>query len=468
MTECNQLDFSFHDQTRSITARFDGHPVTSDAGLLALKQTEANTGIIAQFAQCFHDHRDPQRIHFTVRQLLEQRVLGLCIGHEDLNDHEQWRHDPLLGALLGRQADSPLAGKSTLNRLELTPVTADAGSRYKKITRDRQAIERLFVDLYVQQHPQPPAQIVLDLDATDNPLHGDQPGGFFHGYYDAYCYLPLYIVAGDFVLAAKLRPGNVGAARGARRQLQQVVERLRGHWPGVRIVVRGDSGFCNDELMSYCEQSGLDYVLGMARNPRLLQAVRTQMWEASLLARQTGRAARVFTEFKYRTCDSWSHSRRVIAKAEQLGDKANPRFVVTNLPGTTWRAQRLYEDLYCERGEMENRIKETQLQLFAGRTSTGSFRGNQLRLWLSVVAHSLMQALRLQGLAGTALARAQPQTVRQRLLKLGATVRVTVRKVWVALSVSFPEQDLFTTLCRNLQAAGHRCITPTCAAPASG
>jgi hypothetical protein len=463
-TECIQKSFAFHSlQRREVVARFDGGRITSDAGGLLLREVEQATGILRQFARCFEDHRDSQLIEHSVGELVSQRVYALALGYEDLNDHDELRHDPLLAVLVGKAdptgMDRPLArdrgkacaGKSTLNRLELTPVGASADSRYKKIVAHQPEIERLFVDVFLQSHHKPPRQIVLDLDATDDPVHGHQLGRFFHGYYGHYCYLPLYIFAGQHLLSAKLRPADIDAASGSVQELTRIVAQIRRRWPRVRIVVRADSGFCRENILGWCERNRVDYVIGLARNERLVAEIEAELYEAGEHLEKTGEPARVFRDFEYRTLDSWSRSRRVIGKAEQLPAGPNPRFVVTSLPKHEVAARPLYEDLYCARGDMENRIKEQQLGLFADRTSAASMRANQLRLWFSSVAYVLLSALRRLGLPGTPWAAAQCDTIRLKLLKIGAQVQVTVRKVWVSLSEAYPYQAIFTAVYDNLR-----------------
>jgi len=359
--------------------------------------------------------------------------------------------DPTGGdRLRKRDRGKALAGRNTLNRLELTPRRAGKKSRYKKIVAHADQIESLFVDVFVQLHRTPPQRIVLDLDATDDPIHGDQLGKFFHGYYKSYCYLPLYIFCGDHLLCAKLRPADVDGAAGSVKHLDRIVKQIRTKWPKVQIVIRGDSGFCRERIMAWCEVNGVDYLLGLAKNKRLERILGKELQEAKQQFEATGKAARVFKDFSYRTRKSWSRSRRVIGKAEHLRKGSNPRFVVTNLTPDMFDARTLYEQEYCARGEMENRIKEQQLYLFADRTSAHTMRANQLRLWFSSVAYTLLQVIRQFGLRGTKLARARCDTIRLKLLKLGALVRVTVRRVWVSLSESCPYQTLFATVHANL------------------
>jgi hypothetical protein len=465
-TDCTTTTFAFQPLgTRDVCARFDGGAVTSDGGALLLGEAERLTGALHQFATCFTDYRDADALEHTVLQLVSQRVYGLALGYEDLNDHDILRLDPLLATLVGKTDPSgqdrvrsqdkgkPLAGKSTLNRLELTPLDANAGSRYQKIVAQPQAIERLFVELFLQAHLTPPGEIVLDLDATDDPLHGHQEGRFFHGYYKAYCYLPLYVFCGEYLLAAQLRTADNDACWGTVEMLDWLIPQIRAAWPTVRIVLRADSGFCREALMAWCEGHDVDYVFGLAKNRRLEEAIAASMVDAHVRYLQTGVAARVFADFTYQTRDSWSRERRVVAKAEYLPKGPNPRFVVTSLAEGEWEAGVLYEQRYCARGEMENRIKEQQLMLFADRTSTAWLRSNQLRLWFRSLAYVLVQAVRRLGLTGTSLAKAQCGSIRQWLLKMGALVRVTVRKVWVSLSSACPYREVFEQVYANLQRA---------------
>jgi Transposase DDE domain group 1 len=457
-TQCNaeQLQFSCVERRR-VVAAFDGGTVSSDAGALLLGRTDEAIGLIDRLAGCFIDARDPHLIEHTVRTLIGQRVFGMALGYEDLNDHESLRHDAVFGALLGkleakRRSDcAALAGKSTLNRLELHEFAGS--SRYHKVRPDAGAIERLWVDLFLDAHREAPSEIILDLDATDDPLHGHQEGRFFHGYYDGYCYLPLYIFSGEHLLCAKLRRSNIDGAAGAREEVERIVAQIRERWSTVKIILRADSGFCREELMSWCEHNAVDYVFGLAKNVRLVRAIGVELHEAAAESRERQRPARRFKELVYRTRKSWCRSRRVVAKAEQTGDKANPRFIVTSLSMQQWAARELYEDFYCARGECENRIKEAQLDLFADRLSAATFRANQLRLWLASAAYVLMHALRRVGLAGTALARACANTIRLKLLKIGALVTVSVRRVKLAMSEACANQREFIAAFHALSAA---------------
>lgn len=443
MTECTQERFGFAEHfSRSVVAAFEGDRISSDGGALLLRETERRLGIVSRLAGCFGDLRDASRVEHSVEEMLRQRLFALALGYEDLNDHEELRKDPMLRLMAGKKdQDRDLAGKSTLNRLELGTGTAN---RYKKINFWREAVDDLLLDLFVESFgEQIPEELVLDLDATDLPLHGGQEGRFFHGYYGHYCYLPLYIMSGNQVLHARLRPANQDASAGAWKELTPVVARLRAQWPDVRIVLRADSGFCREGLLLWCEQNKVDYVFGLARNKALRKLIEEPMEQARQLLLATGRPARVFTEFQYRTVSkTWSRARRVVAKSEQIEGKENPRFLVTSLSAEQWDARSLYEKLYCARGEMENRIKD-QLALFAGRMSTESFRGNQLRLYFSAFAYCLLQGLKRLGLKGTELENAQPQTLRLRLLKIAAAVRGSARRIWITLPRSYPLQHVF-------------------------
>jgi hypothetical protein len=430
---------------------------------LLLREVEERLGMVRRFGECFEDHRDEERIEHGVGELVAQRVFGLALGYEDLNDHDDLRRDALLAVLVGKEDPSGrdrvrrrdrgkgLAGKSTLNRLELTAADADASSRYKKIVARDAAIESLFVELFLQLEGEAPERVVLDLDATNDPLHGGQEGRFFHGYYREYCYLPLYIFCGQHLLCAKLRQANGDVAAGAVEELARIVEAIRARWPGVRILIRADSGFCREEIMAWCEANGVDYLLGLAKNDRLKEAIAQELAEAKRLYEQSGEASRVFKDFVYRTRTSWSRERRVVGKAEHLSKGGNPRFVVTSLSADQVDARTLYEQIYCARGEMENRIKEQQLCLFADRTSASVMRANQLRLWFSSMAYVLMQALRQYGLKGTEMERAQCDTIRVKLLKVGAEVILSVRRIVVRLARGYPYQRIFEQACANLQ-----------------
>jgi len=399
---------------RRVEAAFDGGSISSDGGALLLGAADRALGLVERFAGCFRDHRQAELVEHEVRTLVGQRVFGQALGYEDLNDHDWLRHDPVLAVLVGklaarRRACAPAAGKSTLNRLELSRPEP---TRYHKIGHDPAAIEALFVDLFVEAHGAAPEQIVLDLDATDDPIHGGQEGRFFHGYYGGYCYLPLYIFCGRHLLAAKLRPANIDASAGSVEEVIRIVAQIRARWPEVRIVLRADSGFARDALMAWCEESRVDYLFGLARNARLVAEIEVELAEAAAESGASGAAARRFKDFMWTTRKSWTCRRRVVGKAEWTQGEANPRFVVTSLDPHYADARTLYEDFYCARGEMENRIKECQLDLFADRTSAATIRANQLRLWFASMAYVLLEGLRRIGLGATKLANATCGSIR--------------------------------------------------------
>ena len=464
MTECSSAQLEFHAfGSRDVVGRFDGGHITSDGGGLLLREVDQRLGVLQRLAGCFDDYRNPNSVEHSVHALVSQRVYGLALGYEDLNDHDTLRSDGLLALLVGkrdvtgaargraRDRGYPLAGSSTLNRLELSTPASAAADRYKRISADPAALDRLLVDLFLASYEKAPREIWLDLDATDDPLHGHQEGRFFHGYYRCYCYLPLYIFCGEHLLCARLRPSNQDGASGSVEELERIVTQIRERWPKTRIVIRGDAGFCRDAIMSWCEANDVAYVLGLARNQRLHRALGRAMAEARAAHEHTGKPARRFRDFHYRTRKSWSCERRVVGKAEVLPGKDNPRFVVTNLPASRAGAKRLYEKLYCVRGEMENRIKEQQLGLFADRTSSATMRANQLRLYFASFAYVLMHGLRRLGLAGTQYARAQCTTIRLKLLKIGARIRITVRKVWLSFSEAYPYISDLAQILANLR-----------------
>jgi hypothetical protein len=458
---------------RELVWRFDGGDITSDGGALLLQKLEQRTGIVRRFAACFTDYRSAKQIEHPLLDLILQRVFGLALGYEDLNDHDELRHDPMLAVALNKDdvkgeqrrraqdRGTALAGKSTLNRLELTAPDYDGSPRQqdsnkpetKKILVDPESIDALLVDLFLEAHPHAPDQIILDLDATDDIVYGHQEGRFYHGYYHDYCYLPLYVFCGEHLLCARLRTSNRDASADSVEELEPLVARIRQRWPAVKIQLRGDAGFCREKLMAWCEREGMDYIFGLAQNPRLKKLIATDMEQAEKQYQQTQAPARLFSEFFYSTQDTWSRERRVIAKAEHLDKGANPRFVVTSLSPEQMAAQELYEKGYCARGDCpENRIKEQQLDLFADRTSTGKMWSNQLRLYFSSMAYVLLQTLRRTALAGTELEKAQCGTIRLKLLKIGAQVRVTVRKIWISLSGAYPYAALFTGVLATLEA----------------
>jgi hypothetical protein len=442
-TECSRDLFGFASvEGRRVEAAFDGGALSSNGGAVLLGAAERAVGLVARFAECFRDGRQAALVEHEVRTLVGQRVFGLALGYEDLNDHDWLRHDPVMAVLVGklaarRQDCAPAAGKSTLNRLELSRPEP---TRYHKIGHDPAAIEALFVDVFLEAHPTAPDEIVLDLDATDDPIHGEQEGRFFHGYYGGYCYLPLYVFCGKHLLAAKLRRSNIDGAAGAVDEVARIIGQIRARWPEVRIVLRADSGFAREALMTWCEANRVDYLFGLARTVRLVEEIAQELAAAARESAMTGASARRFKDFLWTTRDSWSRRRRVVGKAEHTQGEANPRFVVTSLSQQRADARALYEDLYCARGEMENRIKECQLDLFADRTSTATMRANQLRLWFASMAYVLLEAVRRLALMATKLANATCGTIRLKLLRIGALVRISVRRVKIAMASGNPNQ----------------------------
>lgn len=465
-TECTRKGYQFQALgRREIVADFNGGTITSDGGGLLLREVEKRTNILGRFAKCFTDHRKQDKIEHSVLDLISQRVLAIALGYEDLNDHDDLSSDQLLAVIVGKSDPSgkyrllqrdkghALAGKSTLNRLELTPEDAGPKNRYKKIVMNTEAIDMFLVDAFIESYTERPKQIILDVDATDIPLHGRQEERFFHGYYDTYCYLPLYIFCGDELLCARLRPANIDGAAGTIDELKRIISRIRVSWPHVKIVVRGDSGFCREDIMSWCEapENNIHYLFGLAKNNRLIKEIEDELEEAKVMFECSGGPSRRFKGFYYQTLDSWRKPRWVVGKAEQLSGRSNPRFIVTSLSKEKYDARSLYEDEYCARGDMENRIKEKQLMLFADRASSTKMRANQLRLYFSSIAYVLMQALRRIGLSGTKMAKAQCETIRLKLFKIGAKVKITVRKIWIAYADGYPYANIFRQVCRNLQ-----------------
>lgn len=460
MTECTQPTFRFEaPKRREIVARFDGGTISSDGGAVLLVEAERRARIVGRFAGCFQDHRDPTRVEHSISELVMQRVLALCLGYEDLTDHDSLRSDPLLSTLAGKRDPAALlAGKSTLSRLELSTADSAAAHRYKRVSLETAGVDRLLVDVFLESHKTAPEEIVIDLDATDFPVHGRQEGRFFHGYYDHYCYLPLYVFCGEHLLCARLRRSNIDASAGAIEELAPIVERIRACWPTTRIVIRADSGFCRDDILSWCESHGVEYVIGLAKNSRLLEMAEGYMglaqcaYASAVLQKGSVHASgRHYGELQYETNDSWSRSRRVIVRAEHSDRGDNPRFIVTSFPARSHEGRALYEDVYCARGNMENCIKEQQHDLFADRVSAQTLQANQVRLYFASIAYTLMHALRRIGLAGTDLERAQCGTIRLRLLKIGAQVRFSVRRVVLALSQAFPLQNLFAQVLANMR-----------------
>jgi len=453
-TECKTKRMKFQGfDKRELVMQYDGGYITSDGGGVLLKEVDRRLGIIKKLAACFKDYRDNKRIKYSVEELLMQRIYGLALGYEDLNDHDELRWDENMKVLCREKIEKgkTIAGKSTLNRLELTELEAGKESRYKKILMDFKKVDDLFVEVFIKSRREVPEEIVLDLDATDDPLHGDQEGKFFHGYYKEYCYLPLYIFCGNDILCARLRKSNIDASEGSVEELERIVRIIRGSWPRVKIIIRGDGGFCREKIMVWCERNNVDYVVGLPKNSRLNEIIEEDMIEAEIMQREIGRASRVYGDFLYNTLKSWSKKRRVISKAEYLLRGGNPRFIVTSLSKDIG-AKEVYEKIYCARGEMENRIKEQQLCLFADRTSTSKMRSNQIRLYFSSIAYMLVNALRRFGLKGTKMSKAMCDTIRLKLFKIGAQIKTTVRKVWVSATEGYPYKDIFTRVYKNLMA----------------
>ena len=466
-TDCNDASLLFPELcARQVTVDFDAPRVSSDGGGVLLGRLDRSFGYLARFAACFTDYRDGEIIEHSTLELLRQRVYGLALGYEDLNDHDHLRSDPLLAALCGKRdvtgenrvraqdRGCALAGKSTLNRLELTPPDATVAARYKKIVADAARLEEFFLDEFVRSLARDTTRVVLDLDATDDPIHGQQEGRFFHAYYGNYCYLPLYIFCGDWPVVSWLRTSDHDAAFGAVEKVARIVAALRRKFPRVQIVLRGDSGFCRDELLRWCELNAVKYLFGLARNAVLERKLAGGLAQAQKLSEQNdGAPARVFVEFTYRA-QKWHAPRWVIGKAEWTQGAANPRFLITNLSPLEFDARELYEKEYCARGNMELRIKEQQLDMFADRTSTEGLGSNQLRLWFSTLAYLLMNQLRRVALGGTELAAATCGSIRAKLFKIGALVRVSVRRVWVSLSGAYPRAALVRLAAARLSPSG--------------
>ncbi len=469
-TDCKDQPLLFQELgSRKVVADFSGGTLSTDGGALFLRQVDLSLGLTRRLADCFGDQRNPLFVEHALPGLLAQRIYAEALGYEDVNDHQQLRRDPLLATACGkedplgterRHAGGALAAPATLNRLELSN---NRNSRCHKLPHDPKRIEALLLEMGVRCLPKHANEIVIDLDAMGHRLHGLQEGRHFNAYYDDYVYLPLYAFVGNIPLWAQLRTADHGAAQGVGAALELIVVALRRRCKSARLIVRGDSGFCVDELMSWCEAHGVYYCVGLAQNSVLIE--KTQWARAQARARHclTGAPTRVFTEFEYQTVRSWSRARRVIAKAEvsALGD--NPRFLVTNLPAcgfkdeedpTRFTPQRLYEELYCGRGEMENVLKQQTLDLAADRLSTHHLASNQLRLWLATFAYLLLERVRALGLHGTELARATVGSVRWKLLKVAAQVSVSMRRVHVQLSSAWPMQEIFRLCHRRLMAQG--------------
>lgn len=434
MTECNQSELKFPAlKGRKVQANFHGGEVTSNGGVLLLRQADRYTGLMEAIAKVVTDNRRQASCDHSLLEMIRQRVYALALGDEDLNDHDSLRHDLALQTAVNQ--DSALASAPTLCRLE---NSADRETAW--------AMHGVLIDQFIASYDRPPKKLTLDVDATDDAVHGRQEGRFFHGYYDHYCFLPLYIFCGERMLVSYLRPSNIDGAKHAWGILSLLIKRLRQAWPKVKIIVRGDSGFCRWRMLSWFERHAVGYVIGIAKNNRLNQFASQLMRQAQKQFEDTGDKQRLFTDFNY-AAGSWDHARRVIAKAEHSAYGPNPRYVVTNLHYTPkW----IYTKLYCARGDMENRIKEQQLNLFADRTSCHGWWANQFRLLLSSLAYCLLETIRRIGLAGTELARAQAGTIRLKLLKIGAVILRNTRRIRFLLSTSYAHRELFCRVVARL------------------
>lgn len=469
-TECIQNFLEFQELgSRKVQGSFSGGTITSDAGGLLLREVDSANDFIKDFAVCFYDYRNQKKIEHDLEALLSQRIFGICLGYEDINDHDELRKDPLFAAVCGkldpegkerqveRDKGKPLAGKSTINRIEYTEANIGEPTRYKKILYEEEAIDDYFIEKFIEnKQGKKPQKIILDVDATDDPLHGEQQGRFFHGYYDCYCYLPLYIFCGDDLLCAKLKTANLDPGNESIGDIRRVVYKLKTAWPETKIIIRADSGFCRNHIMEFCEENeGVFYLLGLARNNRLQKRIQRELDKAKKQYVKTNQTSKVYKDFTYRTLGSWGRRRRVIGKAEYGSKGENPRFIVTNLLKEEYGAQELYENNYCARGDMENRIKEQQLFLFADRTSCSMLAANRLRLYFASVAYMIMNELRKKGLEGTELSEAQCSTVRLKLLKIGAVITVSVRRVYVKFSSAYPYKDIFIKVLSRLKRTYH-------------
>ena len=442
-TQCTQTEFQLQEIAgRTVTVKNDGARISSDGGLVLLAQLERKHRIISRVAEVFVDLRNPKLIRHELNTLLTQRIFGLCQGYEDINDHDTWRADPLLAIACGKVPnESMLAGKGTLNRLELGATPSESKSRYKNIRYHEDQLPSVFVEFFLKLHPpgrKAPKEIIIDVDATDDPLHGNQEGRVFNGYYNEYCYLPLYMFIGSIPVWAELMTADKDPATGVVPALKRIISAIRLHWKKTKIILRGDSGFCRPYILDWCEQEGISYVIGLPKNKRLTRAIGGSLRAVSDTWKKTGEPQRIFRDIRYKTKKTWKKARRVIGKVEHLALGANPRFIVTNLDKQSWDARSLYEDLYCARGDMENRIKEQKLFMFADRLSTHTIRANQLRLYFSTIAYLFMAILRIGHADDPDIATAQASTIRLRFLKVGAQVTVSSRRIVIHIPESYP------------------------------
>jgi len=434
MTDCITSILEFNPlKGRKVEASFSGGAITSDGGILLLREAEKGIKLLDKVSKAIPDHRDQSKITHSIKTMLEQRVYGIALGYEDLNDHKTLRKDISLQVAVNATGD--LASSPTLCRFE--------NQATKQVAFD---MHKAMIDQFIESRRETPEELILDFDATDDLVHGNQVGRFFHGYYGNYCFLPLYVFCGRHLLVSFLRPSNKDGARGAWAILSKLVKRFRKEWPNVRIIFRGDSGFCRHEMFDWCERNDVYYITGIATNKCIERIFKPKIEEAKKCFEETQEKQRIFSEFMY-GAQTWSKERRIIGKAEHTADGANPRFIVTNLPG---EPQELYDDCYCARGDMENRIKEQQLDLFADRTSCHDWWPNQFRLILASLAYNLIEYLREFTLKETELATAQAGTIRLKLFKIGAVILKNTRRIVFKLSSHYPYQPLFEKIWQRL------------------
>ncbi len=455
MFKDNQKIEFFPEKNLKVEASFSKGHITSDGGLLLIREIDKKFKITEQFAHCFTDYRNPKSCKYTLKQLVTQRIYGLCAGYEDLNDHDKLKEDPFFAFLSGKEKE--IAGKSTLNRLELSSRDLDEADehRYKRIVANEEKIEKLLVDLYLQSYKKPPKSITIDFDSTDIEIYGNQEGKFYHGYYQKNCFLPLYAFIDGFLVFAKLRESKIDGAKGTKEALEKIVYKIRKKWPNTRILFRADSGFAREEIISWCEENKVNYIIALARNNRLLNMVSKHHEKLESLCKKMEKDYISYTDFKYSTLKTWLKERKVVAKIESSYFKetifdyeCNARFIVTDLQGN---AKRLYEKNYCKRGDAENRIKEQKLYLYAARTSSSKMIANQLRIWFSSISYILLHLLRVKALKNTPMKNSQCNSIRLHLIKVGAIVKRSVRRFLVEYSACYVFKDIYMRAFLNIK-----------------